>query len=137
MNRRDFLGQMAIALTVAGIAHTIPAAALAVEPPRETTDFIRLPHRITGLSQFMGQLIIFTDGGVFLAPSDGVSGERFEDDLLLLNLTPEAQKTIYVQKIGDLPHRLERVPVENIRVEFSLNKGSYVMWSVNDEDAYL
>lgn len=132
ISRRDFLSQVATALTIAGIAHTIPAAAFEPEQPEVPftfTDEIRLPYRILGLAVFQGNVIISTEGGVYLAPADGVGRTRFDGDRLLLNLTPKAQKTIYIQCIGCLPHRLKDVPPEDLRIEMDYRSYRYVMWS--------
>jgi hypothetical protein len=134
MNRREFLGQLTIAMSIAGITHTIPAAALEFVPEAQPTDEeIRLPSRIKGLALFQGFLIIVTDDGVFLAPAQGVKHARFIDDSLLVRLSPEVQETFYIEHLGPMPRRLEGVAMEDLRIARRWTGGDYQLWSKLEE----
>lgn len=133
INRRDFLSQIAIAFTMAGVVHTIPAQAIEPVDESEFVDEIRLPSQIKGLAMFEDNLIIVTYDGVFLAPLDGVKHARFIDDRLLLKLTPAARETIYILKFGHPPASLEQFPVERWQV-WSNPVSGRVFWGTSSQE---
>lgn len=132
LSRRDFLGQVTIALAMAGYAHTIPAQAFEPEPELKLWTptgpepcEIRIDAPITGLTMFRDQLIINTYKGVFIAPSEGVLEHRFKDDRLFVTLHPDVYFTFNIQYIGHVPYWLEETPTENLAVARNSFTGGY------------
>lgn len=137
MNRREFLGQLAIALTMAGVAHTIPAQAFESEPEIDRdTDLVRLPARIIDVAIYHQFLIMLTDGGVFVGSSDDVKPVRFEDDVVFLKFTNDhARDAFSILMLGQLPRRLEGVPARDIRASHNWVSGRTLLWSRAEDEA--
>lgn len=129
MNRRDFLGQVAVALSLAGVACVIPAATFAAPPPPSPVNmvWVRLLHRIKGIAFFQGLLVIVTDGGVFTASAHGVGHATFEGDLLSVELQPYVRDTFSIQCLGPLPYHLRETPAKDLHV-WTDNYSGRILW---------